>query len=77
MVLFNLLHCQAPELSFNTEEGLVQAIPALYENSCSAVLLNSQPEKFFKTTVGIPSGMLTLTHPVQLVPKEDHAGNTP
>ena len=23
------------------------------------------------------SGMLTLTHPVQLVPREDHAGNTP
>ena len=24
-----------------------------------------------------PSGMLTLTHPVQLVPRKDHARNTP
>ena len=38
--------------SFNTEEGLVQAIKALYENSSSAALLNSQLWVFFKTTVG-------------------------
>ena len=58
-------------------EGLVQAIQALYENSSSTILLNSQLEEIFKTTVGVLSGMLTLTHPVQLVPREDHAGNTP
>ena len=29
--------------SFNKEEGLAQTIHALYENSQSAVLLNSQP----------------------------------
>ena len=33
--------------SFNIEEGLVQAIQALYENSSSAVLLNSQLVEFF------------------------------
>ena len=33
--------------SFNTEEELVQAIQALYENSSSAVLLNSQLGEFF------------------------------
>ena len=59
-------------------QGLVvQAIQALYENSSNAVLLNSQLGDFFMTIVGVPSGMLTLTHPVQLVCREDHAGNTP
>ena len=62
--------------SFNIEEGLVQAILALYENSSNAVLLNSQLGEFFKTIVGVSSGMLTLTHSV-FVPREDHAGNTP
>ena len=61
---------------FNIAEGLVQAIQALYENSSSAVLLNSQPREFFKTSWS-PSGMLTLTHPVQHVFREDHAGNIP
>ena len=54
--------------SFNMHEGLVQAIQALYENSSSAVLLNSQLGEFFKIIVGVSSGMLTFTHPVQLVP---------
>ena len=63
--------------SFNMHERIVQAIQALYENSSSAVLLNSQLGEFFKTIVGVPLGMLTLTHPVQLFPREDHAGNTP
>ena len=63
--------------SFNMHEGLVQAIQALYENSSSAVLLNSQLGKIFKTIVNVPLGMLTLIHPVQLVPRENHAGNTP
>ena len=59
-------------------EGLIQAIKALYENASSAVLLNSQLGEFFKTIVGVPSGILfALTHPVQLVPGEDLAGNTP
>ena len=63
--------------SFNMHEGLVQAIQALYENSSSAVLLNSRLGEFFKIIiVGVPSGMLTLTHPAQLAPREDHAGNT-
>ena len=44
--------------SFNIEEGLVQAIQALYETSSSAVLLNSQLEEFFKTTVGVHQGCL-------------------
>ena len=37
--------------SFSIEEGLVQAIQALYENSCSAVLLDSQLGEFFNATV--------------------------
>ena len=39
--------------SFNIDEGLVQAIQALYENSSGAVLLNSQLGGFFKTTVSV------------------------
>ena len=44
--------------SFNTEEGLVQVIQALYENSSSAVLMNSQLGEFFKTTIGGRQGCL-------------------
>ena len=44
--------------SFNKEEGLVQAIQALYENSSIAVLLNSQLGEFFKTKVGVRQGCL-------------------
>ena len=58
-------------------EELVQAIQALYENSSSAVLLSSQLGDLFKMTVGVLSGMLTPTHLVQLVSREDLAGNTP
>ena len=63
--------------SFNMHEELVQATKAQYENSSSAVLFNSQQWKFFKTIVGVPSGMLTLTRPVQFVTREDHTGNAP
>ena len=44
--------------SFNIEGGLVQAIQALYENSSSAVLLNSQLGEFFKSTVRVRQGCL-------------------
>ena len=44
--------------SFNVEDGLVQAVQALYEISSSAVLLNSQLGEFFKTKVGIRQGCL-------------------
>ena len=44
--------------SFNIGDGLAQAIQALYENPSSAVLLNSQPGEFFKTTVGVSLGCL-------------------
>ena len=46
--------------SFSIEEGLVQVIQALNENSSSAVFLNSQPEEFVKTTVGVRQGCLLL-----------------
>ena len=39
--------------SFNIDEGLVQAIQALYENYIIAVLLNCQLEESFKATVGV------------------------
>ena len=39
--------------SFNVKEGLVQAIQARYENSNSAVLLNSQLGQLFKKTVAV------------------------
>ena len=45
---------------FNIEEGLVLAIQALYENSSSAVLLNSQLGEFFKTTAGVRKECLLL-----------------
>ena len=63
--------------SFNMHEELVQATKAQYENSSSAVLFNSQQWKFFKTIVSVPSGMLTLTRPVQFVPRKNRTGNTP
>ena len=44
--------------SFNVEEELVKVIQALYENSSSAVLLNSQLGEFFKSTVGVRQGCL-------------------
>ena len=44
--------------NFNVEDGLVQAVQALYEISSSAVLLNSQLGEFFKTKVGIRQGCL-------------------
>ena len=56
---------------FNIEDGLVQATQALQcsplEQSARGVLQDNSRH---------PSGMLALTHPVQLVPGEDHAGNT-
>ena len=42
--------------SFNINEGLVQTVQALYENSSSAVLLNSQLREFFMTTVSVYQG---------------------
>ena len=39
--------------SFNIDEELLQAIQALYENSSSEVLLNSQLGEVFKITVGV------------------------
>ena len=44
--------------SLNIEEGVVQAIQALYNNSSSAVILNSQFGEFFKTTGGVREGCL-------------------
>ena len=40
------------------EKGLVEDIQALYENSSSAVLLNSQLGEFVKTKVGLRQGCL-------------------
>ena len=37
----------------NIEKGLAQASQALYENSSSAVLLNSQLGELFKTAVAV------------------------
>ena len=45
-------------IDFNIEERLVQTIQALYEHSQSAVLLNNQLGKFFKTTIGVRQGCL-------------------
>ena len=42
--------------SLNINKELVQAIQAVCESSSSAVLLNSQLEEFFKTTVGVRQG---------------------
>ena len=44
--------------SFIIDEGLVQGIQALYGNSSSAVLLNSQLGEFFRTTMGVRQGCL-------------------
>ena len=42
----------------NIEEGLVQAVQELYENTSNAVVLNSQLREFFKTTVDVHLGCL-------------------
>ena len=44
--------------SVNTEEGLVRAIRAVYENSNSAVLLTSQLGEIFNTTISVRQGCL-------------------
>ena len=44
--------------NFGIEEGLIQAIQALYNTSSSAVLLNNQIGEYFRTTVGIRQGCL-------------------
>ena len=44
--------------SFNIEEGVVQAIQALYENFSNAVVLNSHLGDFFKATVCVRPGCL-------------------
>ena len=44
--------------NFNIEEGLVQAVQELYENTSNAVVLNSQLREFFKTTVDVHLGCL-------------------
>ena len=48
------------------DEGLVQAIRALYENSSSAVLLNIRLGEFFKTIIGVRQGCLLLPIPLSL-----------
>ena len=44
--------------NFGIEEGLIQIMESLYKNSSSAVLLNNQIGKYFKTTVGVRQGCL-------------------
>ena len=45
--------------NFNIDEGLFHIIQVwLYENSRSAVLLNTQVGEFFNTTVGVRQGCL-------------------
>ena len=39
--------------NFGIDEGMVQAIQPLYENSSSAVFLNSQLWELFNTTIGV------------------------
>ena len=55
---------------FNMEEGLVQAIQALYENSSSAVPLNIQLEEFLNTTVGVCQGCLLSPIMFNLFPEK-------
>ena len=53
---------------FQQDEGLVQVIQALYENSSSAILLNSQLGEFFKTTLGVRQECLFSTILFNLFP---------
>ena len=53
------------------DEGLVQAIQALYENSSSAVLLNSQLGEFLMTTVGVRQGCLLSSILLNLFPEKN------
>ena len=67
--------------TFSIEEGLIQAIQALYEDSSIAVLLNSQLGKFFKTTVGVLqewllSSILFKFFPEKIMKKTTHNNHT-
>ena len=61
--------------SLDIEEGLLQAIQALY-NFSSAVLVNSQLGEFFEATVGVCQGCLLSSTLFNFFSGEDHAGNT-
>ena len=50
--------CFKPFRAASSHSALLQAIQALYENSSSVVLLNSELWEFFKTTVSVHQGCL-------------------
>ena len=50
---------------YNISTNLIQVIKNLFDKATSAVLFNSSAGGWFRTTVRVPTGMSTLTHPLQ------------
>ena len=50
---------------YNISTNLIQVVKNLYDKATSAVLFNSSAGGWFRTTVRVPTGMSTLTHPLQ------------
>ena len=58
--------------NYNINANLIQVIKNLYNKATSAVLFNGSIGDWFRTTVGSPTGMSTLTHPLQYISGKDH-----
>ena len=57
---------------YNISTNLIQVIKNLYNKSTSAVLFNSSIEDWFRSNSWNPTGMSTLTHPLQHISGKDH-----
>ena len=64
--------------SFNLEEGSFNFKPlGHYMRTRQCGPLEQTAKGVLQDKSRRPLGMLSLTHPLKLVPREDHAGNTP
>ena len=57
---------------YNISTNLIQVIKNLYNKATGAILFNSSIGDWFQTTVGVPTGMSTLTHPLQHISGKNH-----
>ena len=57
---------------YNISTNFIQVIKNFYNKATSTVLFNGSIGDWFRTTVGSPTGMSTLTHPLQRISGKDH-----
>ena len=57
---------------YNISTNFIQVIKNLYDNAGSAIVFNSNIGDWFRTTVGVLTGMSTHTHPFQHISGKDH-----